>query len=195
MRIVRALATLAEATRDRTPLGKRRRQQLRQEALDLPVEEIEAPMEGPSDISPGVAVQLKTLGAQGVVHEVRGSRVLVSVGNKRLWVDGDELRVETACQPMRRVSKVVVDATEVVPAELMLLGMDSEEARREIEHYLDRAFTSGRSRVRIVHGHGTGTLRRVVAEICRHHPAVRSFAHPPGSRGGTGATEVDLEQT
>jgi DNA mismatch repair protein MutS2 len=51
---------------------------------------------------------------------------------------------------------------------------------------------SGLAAVRVVHGHGTGALRRMVTEVCRTHPAVRSFRHPPQHLGGTGATEVEL---
>ena len=51
----------------------------------------------------------------------------------------------------------------------------------------------GVRRVRIVHGHGTGTLRRMVQEFLKSHPAVVNFAHPPQNRGGTGVTEVELE--
>ena len=70
--------------------------------------------------------------------------------------------------------------------------MDAEGAREELEHALDRAMATGTPMLRVVHGHGTGTLRRMVQEICRSHPGVRSFRHPPGSRGGTGATEILL---
>jgi DNA mismatch repair protein MutS2 len=75
----------------------------------------------------------------------------------------------------------------------MLLGMDREAARESLEHFLDQSLAAGSIAVRIVHGHGTGALRRMVAEVCRSHPAVHSFAHPPQHLGGTGVTEVTLE--
>ena len=77
----------------------------------------------------------------------------------------------------------------------MLIGLDSERAREDVERALDQAFSAGKRSIRIVHGHGTGTLRRMVADVCREHPAVKSFKHPPGNRGGTGATEVELEES
>jgi len=191
----KALAALAEATREGRSMGRRRRQQLRDEALELPVDRPGLSGVGPPELSAGMTVRLRTMGAKGVVQEARGSRVRVAVGNTRLWVDEDELGIDDGAEVGRQRPTVAVDGTDSVPDELMLLGMDSEEARRELEQYLDHAFTAGRSRVRVVHGHGTGTLRRVVAEICRQHPAVRSFKHPPGNRGGTGATEVELEHS
>jgi DNA mismatch repair protein MutS2 len=84
--------------------------------------------------------------------------------------------------------------TEASPGrELMLLGMDREAARESLEHFLDQALAAGFTAVRIVHGHGTGALRRMVAEVCRSHPAVGSYSHPPQHLGGTGVTEVTIE--
>ena len=48
--------------------------------------------------------------------------------------------------------------------------------------------------MRVVHGHGAGILRKMVADVCGSHPAVRSFRHPPQHMGGKGATEVELDQ-
>jgi DNA mismatch repair protein MutS2 len=130
-----------------------------------------------------------------LVQELRGSRVLVAVGSKRLWVERDDVRLEDREQPPRPATRVDVETSDRVADELMLLGMDSEDARREVELFLDRAFAAGKRTVRLVHGHGTGVLRRLVGEICRQHPAVHAFSHPPSSRGGTGATEVTLEES
>jgi DNA mismatch repair protein MutS2 len=79
--------------------------------------------------------------------------------------------------------------------ELKLIGMDAESAREELERYLDRAWSSGLANVRVVHGHGAGTLRAMVREACQSHPAVAEFHHPPQHRGGTGATEIELADT
>jgi DNA mismatch repair protein MutS2 len=84
--------------------------------------------------------------------------------------------------------------TEASPGrELMLLGMDREAARESLERFLDQATSAGARTVRIVHGHGTGALRRMVTEVCRSHPAVGSYSHPPQHLGGTGVTEVTLQ--
>ena len=182
----RAVATLEEATRDLKPLGRRSVQKLRDEALDL----------GDRNRLPADSDdRLATFGGEGEVAEVRGSQIAVVSGNKRLWVPA--AGVEVVRQPGKARSKrtVHVDITDDAPRELMLLGLDSERARDEVEKALDQAFAAGQRSIRIVHGHGTGTLRRMVAEVCREHPAVRSFAHPPGNRGGTGATEVELEES
>ncbi|HSN55351.1 MAG TPA: Smr/MutS family protein, partial [Candidatus Sulfomarinibacteraceae bacterium] len=191
----RAVAALEEATRDLKPLGRRAVQKLRDEALDLEQRQPAGSSDATAPPEPGTRVRLAGLGGEGEVAEVRGSQVSVVVGSTRLWVPASEVEVlgGPARTPPRR--PVCVEVADAAPRELMLLGMDSERARDEVEKALDQAFAAGQRVLRIVHGHGTGTLRRMVAEVCREHPAVRSFRHPPGSRGGTGATEVELEES
>jgi DNA mismatch repair protein MutS2 len=68
-----------------------------------------------------------------------------------------------------------------------------EQALEEMEVFLDRALLRGLTRVRIVHGRGTGVLRQAIRERLAHHPLVRAFgsAEPPAS--GDGATMVELD--
>ena len=114
------------------------------------------------------------------------------VDGKRLWVATTDLVPDDGAGSPLPNATVEVTSDERPGSELVLLGMDSESARDELERFLDQALADGPSRVRVVHGHGAGVLRRTVAEICRSHPAVRSFRHPPQHLGGTGVTEVTL---
>lgn len=186
------LAKLDEAIRENEKLGKRRRERLRQEALEL---ETPAPQPaGAARSKPGDLVRVDSLGTDGELVEIRGSRALVTIRGKRMWVESDGLqpavRGAAESKPARRTAAVEVDV--VADHELKLLGLDGESARDEVERFLDRALAAGRPSVRIVHGHGTGTLRNVVRDVCRTHPAVRGFRHPPQHMGGKGATEVEL---
>jgi len=191
----RATAKLEEATKDLKPMGRRSIQKLRDEALDLG-DAVRPPKsersEGPEV---GSRVRLTGLGGEGEIEAVRGSQVSVVIGNKRVWVPITDTEVvrQPGSAPAKRI--VHIEVSEETPRELMLLGMDSERAREDVERALDQAFAAGKRSIRIVHGHGTGTLRRMVADVCREHPAVKSFKHPPGNRGGTGATEVELEES
>lgn len=192
-RLDEALARLDEATLSRQPLGRRQRQRLRDEALALPEAAASTVPGEPAELVAGAAVLLPRVG-EGVVSEVRGDHALVVVAGKRLWVAGAELAAARAPAP-GRAAPVGVDTADEAPQEVQLLGLDAESARDDLERFLDRALASGRSRVRVVHGHGTGALRRMVREVCSTHPAVRSFRHPPQHMGGTGVTEVTLEGT
>jgi DNA mismatch repair protein MutS2 len=191
----RATAKLEKATKDLKPMGRRSIQKLRDEALDLGVQprpESTAEPEGPQI---GARVRLVGLGGEGEIQAVRGSQVAVVIGNKRVWAPITDVEIlrRGKSAPNKRV--VHIEVTEEAPQELMLIGFDSERAREDLERALDQAFAAGKRMIRIVHGHGTGTLRRMVADVCREHPAVKSFKHPPGNRGGTGATEVEIEES
>ncbi len=195
-RLDRAMARLDEAMERQERLGRRRRERIRQEALALDASGGGPAPEAPAALEPGVPVRLRSLGTRGTVEAVRGGRVRVAAGGKRIWVAADDVEPEpvpagTASAPARAV-RVAVEAP--AEREIKLLGMDAETAREELERFLDRAFAAGVPRVRVVHGHGTGTLRRVVGELCRTHPAVHAFAHPPQHRGGSGVTEIELEE-
>jgi DNA mismatch repair protein MutS2 len=193
-RLDRALEELDAARAEQRHLGRKARQKVREGALDL--DEPGRPSPTPCDppqLEPGARVRLRTLGADGVLESLRGSRARVTVGNKKLWVESGELQALSKPTDETPSQAVRVDVEEAAPRELMLLGLDAEEALERVERFLDRAHAAGLTFVRIVHGHGTGTLRRVVLDVARNHPAVTSFSHPPQNRGGSGATELVLE--
>ncbi|MBI2554694.1 MAG: Smr/MutS family protein [Candidatus Rokubacteria bacterium] len=80
-----------------------------------------------------------------------------------------------------------------VPDELMLIGKTTDEGRDLVEKYLDDAFLAGRRIVRLVHGKGTGALRKAVHELLAVHPLVESFRPGTPNEGGGGATVVELK--
>jgi DNA mismatch repair protein MutS2 len=187
-----AIAKLKKATKNREPLGKRRIQQVRDEALDLPRPPREKRPSNDPSWAPGDHVRVDGVKEPGVIEQIRHGAAKVAVGGKRLWTPLEQL-VRVAPPEAKKMQSVESVLGEAPTRELQLLGMDSESARDELESFLDRALSTGLTRVRIVHGHGTGTLRRLVQEVCRTHAAVRSFAHPHQRFGGTGATEVELD--
>ena len=77
-------------------------------------------------------------------------------------------------------------------AELNLIGKKTDEAVDLVDKFLDEAFLNGLSEVRIIHGHGTGALRRAIAELLTGHPHVARFKPAPQDQGGAGATIVEL---
>jgi DNA mismatch repair protein MutS2 len=84
--------------------------------------------------------------------------------------------------------------TDEMRMEINLIGRTVDEATQELEKYLDRAFLAGLPRVRIIHGHGAGILRRGVREFLKSHPHVATISEPPQNEGGQGATLVELRQ-
>jgi DNA mismatch repair protein MutS2 len=84
--------------------------------------------------------------------------------------------------------------TDEMRMEINLIGRTVDEATEELEKYLDRAFLAGLPRVRVIHGHGAGILRRGVREFLKSHPHVAGVAEAPQNEGGQGATLVELRQ-
>lgn len=80
-----------------------------------------------------------------------------------------------------------------VKHELNLIGCDAAEAARRLDRYVGDAFVAGCSTVRIIHGKGSGILRRTVTELLHGHPLVESFRVAEYLEGGIGATIVELQ--
>jgi DNA mismatch repair protein MutS2 len=78
-------------------------------------------------------------------------------------------------------------------SEINVIGRTVDDATREVEKFVDRAFLAGLPRVRVVHGSGMGILRKALREFLRRHPHVATVAEPPQNEGGAGATVVDLK--
>ncbi len=189
--LARALAELQQARERGEFPGKRRIAAVRHTALDLGSREAAAP--SPDTLTPSARVAIAGLRATGVVSRILGDRVEVVVGAKRIWVE------RAACHPIADAPSPPATVTATAPErplparELHLIGLTQEEAREQLESFLDQALLAGVPTVRIVHGHGTGALRRLVREVVSAHPAVVRFGNPPQHLGGTGVTEVELE--
>jgi DNA mismatch repair protein MutS2 len=78
------------------------------------------------------------------------------------------------------------------PSEINVIGYNVDDATREVERFVDRAFLAGLPRVRVVHGSGMGILRKALRQALQQHPHVESVAEPPQNEGGGGATVVEL---
>jgi DNA mismatch repair protein MutS2 len=96
-----------------------------------------------------------------------------------------------------KAAEVITIATSFPPSappspELEVRGMSVGEAMPLIDQHLDAAFRAGLPQVRIVHGKGTGTLRRAIRDALSAHPLVKSLSTPPPKEGGEGVTLVEV---
>jgi DNA mismatch repair protein MutS2 len=76
--------------------------------------------------------------------------------------------------------------------EINLIGCTVEEATNRVDKFLDEAALANRSRVRLITGHGTGALRKGLAQFLSKHPLVDSQAFETEERGGKAVTVVEL---
>jgi DNA mismatch repair protein MutS2 len=79
-----------------------------------------------------------------------------------------------------------------VSDDINVIGCTVEEATARVDKFIDNAALAGKSRVRIIHGHGKGALRRGLAEFLSTHPLVERIAAEADDRGGTAVTVVEL---
>jgi DNA mismatch repair protein MutS2 len=162
-------------------------------------------------IAIGDQVRLKSMNKIAVVQrEVEKDIFEVALGPIKMRVKRDELcepqpsgesstkeRADplAAARKQKNVHVTITNAnTEDLRMEINLIGRTVDEATEELEKYLDRAFLAGLPRVRIIHGHGAGILRRGVREFLKSHPHVATLAEAPQNEGGQGATLVELRQ-
>ncbi|PYV19080.1 MAG: hypothetical protein DMG21_02940 [Acidobacteria bacterium] len=78
-------------------------------------------------------------------------------------------------------------------AEINVIGATAEEARERVDKFLDESYLADRYRLRVVHGHGKGILKRALHEMFASHPHVEKFYPAPPREGGAGATIVELK--
>jgi DNA mismatch repair protein MutS2 len=161
-------------------------------AVETEEMEVEA---GP--VSVGDTVWLRDAAVPATVLSILEERGLVEVqaGNVKmtLRLDGVEKRspsagsAKTSRVPIRREIR-----RARVSFELDLRGKRAEEVEPVLESYLNEASLSGLSRVRIIHGFGTGTVRQIVRDMLASHPLVTSFQPGEQGEGGDGVTIVSL---
>jgi DNA mismatch repair protein MutS2 len=121
--------------------------------------------------------------------------VEIGVGKFRVRAKVDYLELVDEEPPQRREDTYMALAPRAAPPlSLQLRGMRAEDAIPELIKYLDNASLAHLPEVRIVHGKGTGTLRRLVREELQKHPLVAS--HRPGlpEEGGNGVTVAELAE-
>ena len=124
----------------------------------------------------------------------QGGDAEIAIGNVRINVDLNRLnRVdqEPADEPQEEAVKIVV-GPPVESMEIDVRGLRAAESIDRLETFLDQATRDGLTKIRVIHGRGTGALRQTLREHLDHHPLVENFGAEPRERGGNGATWVDL---
>ncbi len=164
-------------------------------ALAQALEEVRRAAPGPplEEVAVGQAVRVASLGADGVVVGLSDEHAEVQVGSAKVRVPREELRAPVASAAGSRGTRRAWSEAPRVSPKLDLRGLTSDEAVAQLEKYLDDALLAGLPRVVVVHGKGTGALRRAVHEALRGFPGVRfSLAAP--EEGGDGVTVVEFTQ-
>jgi DNA mismatch repair protein MutS2 len=157
-------------------------------------------------IKVGDSVRLLSFGSIGIVDKLNGDEAEVRVKSLRFREKVSNLELVQAVEPQPETGRgarlKVSRGTEVhlsapegdARAELNVIGRTTDEAVDETDKFLDEAFLNSMGQIRIVHGHGTGALRKAITKLLNGHPHVARFMQAPPDQGGAGATLVELRQ-
>ena len=133
-----------------------------------------------------------------LIADKRGTSPTVREGSARREVGSD--RAKPSLEDMRRATTTELHLHSKEPdsrfktnSELNLIGKTTDEAVDLTDKFLDEAFLNGLTEVRIIHGHGTGALRKAIGEFLSRHPHVARFGYASPGKGGSGATQVELK--
>jgi len=143
---------------------------------------------------PGDRVTVNSLRAEGELIEITGNKARVRIGNLLSTVELSDLKKITDYTQTPAVSSTVNMRDLTAPGpELHLRGMTIEEAREALDKFLDSAIISGMKQIYVVHGKGTGALRKALSQFLKEHPTVESYRLGDWNEGGAGVTVVTLK--
>ncbi len=158
-----------------------------------------------SDISIGMEVSYLLWNKPGRVLEIdeRKEQLKLDLDGVTMWVKGKDIGPRKgAAAKFTKAAKAAADKAlsgNMAPARselalsLDLRGQRADEAVSELERFLDSSILRGAGRLEIIHGRGTGALRREVHEVLKHFPGVELFSLADEDRGGDGMTDVTLK--
>ncbi|MBM3807355.1 MAG: hypothetical protein FJW22_04090 [Acidimicrobiia bacterium] len=157
-----------------------------------------APALHPSEPEVGSRVTVGGLGLEGVVMSTDGNRAEIDVRGKRVQARVKELRViGPPSSPAAGHGRVRVNVDlrprEGMLSEVNVIGMTVDQAIDRVSRFLDDTLVTDIHEVRIVHGHGTGQLRKGLHRFLKGHPLVVRYAAAPDNQGGGGATIAELK--
>src|SRR6202166_2624987 len=150
-------------------------------------------------LQPITRIHVRGFSKPVVLRRIDGTSAEIEAGPLRMKVGLDEITgVESPIAagsvrpPKGSVTLRAQASDEGTGGEINLIGCTVEEATERVDKFLDEAALANRSRVRIIHGHGTGALRKGLAQFLSKHPLVDSQSFEPEERGGKAITIVDL---
>ncbi len=153
-------------------------------------------------VAEGDTVKLKSTGRPArVLRRISADQFEVEVGSMKMRVAREGIAEvisratdsPVAAARARGVNVSLERETGGVQGEINVIGQTVDQATREVERFVDRAFLAGMPQVRIVHGSGMGILRKALRQALQQHPHVDSVVEPPQNQGGAGATVVALK--
>jgi len=146
------------------------------------------------EIKKGMTVRIRNLGKKGRVIDIEGDKAIIEAGVMKINADLTDLvpiEVPDVHQD-RLVKKYQVKKNQNTTNSLDLRGMRYDDAQFELDKYLDDASLAGYKTVEVIHGKGTGALRKAVEEVLEEHELVSDYRYGNQKEGGMGVTIVKM---
>lgn len=149
----------------------------------------------------GDTVYVKKLAQKGTVLEIDGKDIMVELGSLRTKVKANSctfvaaaaLNKEKKTVAKKSQSSSFLSKTQNISRDIDIRGMMVDEAEQVLGKFIDDAVIAGLSQILIIHGKGTGALRKGIHEYLKHHRSVLKYQFADINEGGTGATVVELK--
>jgi DNA mismatch repair protein MutS2 len=151
-------------------------------------------------VAVGDRVIVGGLGLEALVTAVHDGTADLDVRGKRMRASVRDLRVIAAAAaqttaPQQRVRvNVELQPRETAGSDLNVIGCSVDEAITRAERFLDESLLTDQRVIRVIHGYGTGQLKRALTGFLQQHPLVARFATAPPEQGGGGVTVVELKE-
>lgn len=187
------IRSLKEQQRNNPEISNRARKRLASLEAGLQPEQDEEAKSGTEHLAPGDSVKVLSLDKEGNVLEADDSRktALIQIGIMKISLPYQDLiGIKEKKKEAYRLERVL--SGKRVAMEIDLRGMTVDDAIDALGKYLDDAMLSRYPSVRIIHGMGTGALRKGIWEYLKSQKGVRSFRYGDASEGSIGATVVEL---
>jgi DNA mismatch repair protein MutS2 len=171
------------------------------QALDAIVSRFSEPSSQPARVEPqghapaiGDRVIVSGLGLEAVVTSVHDGTADLDVRGKRMRAAVRDLRVLGRSSASNVTVRVDLKPREGVASDLNVVGCTVDEAITRAERFLDESLLTDQRTIRLIHGYGTGQLKRALAGFLQQHPLVAKFGAAPPEQGGGGVTVVELKE-
>jgi len=146
------------------------------------------------EINIGDRVRIKGKNTVGEVVSVRENRANINFNGIKIWVNLPDIeKVKQEKKEKKTMFSFSRKKESSFRPEIKLIGKTKEEAVKELEHFIDRAVVEGFSTLRIIHGYGSGILRKTVREYLDKLPYSIVYEDAPYNEGGMGVTIVHIK--
>ncbi|HET8964996.1 MAG TPA: endonuclease MutS2 [Candidatus Acidoferrum sp.] len=161
---------------------------------DLGVSHGQAAPVTPEQLQVGAKIRVRGFSKPVILRRIDGRNADIEAGPLRMKIGTDEIVGVEAPAARGVATTTSPSARALAPSEINVIGQTVEQATEQVDKFLDDAALAHLPIVRIVHGHGTGALRKGLSEFLRSHPLVAAHSAEAEERGGKAITIVELRQ-